>query len=803
MKTELTRPIQASPELLDRLSFGTNIAKPGEISIVPADPLLNRVQSGTYRFRVEQLRALGDPEQQKQAKQSLPYFVYAVIDGSRRDDNVVQANGIVFDFDKVEDIPAFKGLVKEKVPWARWIFRSPVDGVKVLIPFSRPVTDRAEYARIWQYLRQYLRDALGREADNTPDLARACFLSWDAEMIHLPENGAFDVGSGCFGVQPANEGSNPIGQLEAGLDFKHPTPEPQLKSMPARSQEDNETQDPPAGLQQPSRLSTFDNLSDKYVDLAVDHLCSVKMDWHSWGRCGMALYNHFGEKGKKYWMRFVDNPHYEDTPEEMEKQWERLKKYPGVGIGTLFYIAGQHGWRHVIAPQAENFTLQDFPELLELFRRPDDVPLDRSQLPGFMNDYIEVVGRITDAREGAVLTAFLPVVAANIGNRVYMHNAGTRHFCNVWAAIIGPSTVSRKTTVINQAMKMLKPFKDSLKDLSPRERNEQDLELCRVTQARLYNLLSLNPNRLLLHMELSAWMLEMNKAYNAGMKQEITDMFDGKDRNIAKVEIDEHIRRPAFSIVGATTEDWFFKELRELADQRGGFLQRFIVCVIQNVDVNSLRLEATASDEHDHLLHAWDEMLAAFRALPDSHLLQASDEALAFRNERYAELMKSIALSANDPLASYCSRIYDNYWFRFVILIHLMKNWRDLNEANDAGRLPNWFRHNRADLQTAREAWYLCGYYLDNTRPFLKLLSEKNNLDEERRILRILQKTEGGQMSHSRLLCKSRLSSREFRAVMESLTERQAVVCHEIKGYRNKMGLVYTLNPVLANVDLD
>ena len=452
--------------------------------------------------------------------------------------------------------------------------------------------------------------------------------------------------------------------------------------------------------------------------------------------------------------------------------------------------------------RAEGLTLADFPELLELFRRPQNIHLDREQLPEAINAYLDLVGRITDAQNGAKLTAFLPVVAANIGNRVYMYNAGTRHYCNIWAAIIGPSTVSRKTTVINQAMKMLQPFKESLRELSPKERNEQDIELSRVTQARLYNLLAINPNRLILQMELSAWMREMGKSYNAGMKQEITDMFDGKDRSIAKMEIDEHIAKPAFSIVGATTEDWFFQELREVADQRGGFLQRFIICIIQNIDVKELRLQSVDASECDRELAQWDEMLATFRALPDSRRLAASEEASAFRDSIYADLMKAIALNANDPQAAYCARIFDNYFWRFCILIFLLKNWRDLREAAGNDRLQTWFLKNKVDGKTAREAWYLCQYYYENTRPFLKQLTEGSKLDEERKILRLLQKAPEQEMTHSRLLNKSRMTSREFRNCIQSLIERQAILCHEHRGTNNKIALEYSLNPVLAGIDI-
>ena len=951
---------------LQLVTFGKSITRPEAIETIPAVNLMAMLQNGQWRKPIEAIRKEKNPKLQKEMKLRLPYFVYGALEGARSEENVRQVNGIVFDFDHVGDFSAAKIRIGDAAPWFRWLFRSPVDGLKLMIPFSRPVTDKAEYLLIWNLLKAEIEAKSGFKADNTPDLCRACFLSWDDDVLTCPEDWQTDLdewlaeaeimgkvekkgkgekvedGVGRKVDDPVNQITGatdvPVGQGPEGLSGPKDKP---LRGFANGDVCGSCNAADVCGATAPRQQST--DLDEVQAKSAVEYLAQRKLDRRDWIRCGIALFNHFGEDGIVYWLQFAYNPNYDDTPEDLRKVWERLKKYPGVNIGTLFYVAEQYGWINAVNPgvadvpvcqspegfsepkdkllrsfangdvcgsgntadacgkrkadvpvcqspegfsepkdkllrsfangdvcgsgntadacgkrkadvpvcqSPEGFsepkdkllrsfaggddcgpaetrdesqmnladrpdesgvpmprqndarlpTLADFPELLELFRRPQNIHLDRDQLPREIVGYLDLVGRITDAQDGAKLTAFLPVVAANIGNRVYMYNAGTRHYCNIWAAIIGPSTVSRKTTVINQAMKMLQPFKDSLAELSPKERNEQDIELSRVTQARLYNLLAINPNRLILQMELSAWMREMGKSYNAGMKQEITDMFDGKDRSIAKMEIDEHIAKPAFSIVGATTEDWFFQELREVADQRGGFLQRFIICVIQNIDVNKLRLSSNASPEWDRELYAYDEILSVFRSLPGSHRLNAADDALALRDGIYADLMKRIALSADDPQAAYCARIFDNYFWRFCTLIHLLKYWQDLREARDAERLPHWFAANPVEIETAREAWYLCEYYFQNTSPFLRALAEGSRLDSERKVIRILQEAPGNEMTHSRLLCKSKMGSRDFRVCMDSLIEKQGVLFEETTGYNNRLARKYRINPVLINL---
>ena len=767
---------------LKSVTFGNSVRNPKAIQTMSLEELYEKLENGHWRAQIAAIRAEPDPEKQKQMKLMLPWFSFAVIEGSRAESNVVHANGIIFDFDHVPDSNASKILLCDNSRGFTAVFRSPVDGLKLMLAFDRPVFNREEYRLIWDFLRHEIEAKTGLRADNTPDMSRACFVSWDDDF---------------FGSAKADPMNVDEVLQEARAKLKEaPRAEPGESASPFQRNAD---------------------LIDLEARDAVEYLSRVKFDNRDWFRCGVALYNHFGEDGLAYWLKFADNPHYNDTPEKLKKVWERVKNYRGVNIATLFFIAERNGWINAYAPFEEReanppalgeepreATLEDFPELLELFRRPQNVRMDREKLPGEFVQYLDLVGEITDAQDGAKLTAMLPVVAANIGNRVYMYNAGTKHFCNIWAAIIGPSTVSRKTTVINQAMKMMKTFKDELAGLPAKERNERDIELSRVTQARLYNLLAINPNRLILQMELSAWMKEMGKSYNGGMKQEITDMFDGKDRSIAKMEIDEHISKPAFSIVGATTEEWFFQELSEVADQRGGFLQRFIICLIQNIDVDDLRLESVDSTDIDPQLHAYGDMLDSFRRIPDSQRLKASDEAKELRDEIYKELMTAIALNANDPLAAYSARLFDNYFWRFCILVHLMKNWQALREALEEERVETWFRQNEVDVETAQQAWYLCEYYLENTKPFLRQMSEGNKLEEERKILRILQKTPNMRLNHSKLLCKARMNSRDFRKILESLMERQALqAIHEEVGYQNRMKISYSLNPVLEHVDLN
>ncbi len=763
---------------LELVSVSNDITQQTNMSLVPLSEVMKHIQMGSYRAAVEKIRefaAKNDRESLSRWKKNLPYFVCGILKGSRKENNVIQVNGIVFDFDHVADIEAFKDLAAERIPGARYIFRSPNDGVKVIVSFSRPVTERKLYKVIWEMLAQEAQNQLGHRPDATADMCRACFVSWDENLIDLSSGDALDPDVFLDAVTEADDSNE---YIDSRFDAA-------IKSISANIH--NEPQE-----------RIVDDPSTHYIVLAVEHLCSKQMDYTDWLKVGMALYNHLGDNGKEQWNKFLHNPNYpNETQEHLDKLWKSLQKYPSVKIGTLFFIAGKYGWRNVIAPQSKNYSLEDYPELIKMFADKKDVALDKGKLPQELQDYIEILNEITDSSEGAKLSAFLPVAASCIGNRIAINNSGATHFCNIWAVIIGPSSISRKTTVINAALKCMDKHNKKLDKLEPKEQIEQSITLHKPTQARLLNLLSINPNRLIVQMEMGAWMLEMQKSYNAGMKAEITDMFDGNDKSIAKMDVNECIRKPAFSIVGGTTEEWFFNELRDAADQKGGFLQRLLVCFYRDIDISKMDFSTRDTSKAIGKLAAFGEMLESFSELSGTHYLKLGKEAKEYRDTTYSTMMRSYAAQGNDPLLSYLTRIYDNYFFRFCILFFALKNWQDIKEANENCNLSKYFKMQCIDEDTAKQAMYLCDYYFENTKPFMQDLAEGGKLENEKKLVEVMKKMGSCETKHHRVLSASRMTAHEFRRCMDSLVERQAVIYIERRGYNNRLERYYMLNPVL------
>jgi len=790
---------------MDTLMLGSDIRKPENIEQIRYSDILAVLTDMSMQKVIEAIRNETDPERKKKLKMELPYFLTGIFKSGRKNENLLQMNAFVLDYDHLDNAEYIKQNLLPALDFVQLAFISPNQGLKLYIPFSAPVYNENDYRQIYRYYQTRCDEVLKLKSDPTCDPARATFFSYDENLYENKDVNKVNPET-ALQLAIAENVSNIVGTGVSPVLRQAGT----LVSTKADNVEEIDTQ-------------TYQDITS-----ATEYCSQQNLSYKDWVTFGMAIKSALGDNGKGLWNLFLNNPHYPDEKQiNLDRHWASFNRIGKITYKTIFYIARKYGWKPPNRPLSPNAKLADFPELLELFGTPVNIPLEVDKLPDFLQEYLQVTGEITDAQDGAKLTALLPVIATNIGNRVYMYNAGTQHYCNIWAAVIGPSSVSRKTTVINLALKTIKQFQDSLSGMSAKERNETDLTLTRVTQARLFNLLAKNPNRLIVQHEMAAWMQEMNKTYNAGMKQDLTNMFDGRDMSIAKMEIDEYISKPAFSIIGGTTEDWFFKELREVADQRGGFLQRFIICMIQNIDVNNLNFSFRDNSEQDEKLYQINEILSVFRNLEGNYRLNASPEAIQYRDDAYTERMRASAMTGSDPMAAYCSRMYDNYWFRFCILIFMMMHWQSIrdicfapghpehsrrtkqNESVDistklnmTGTLQDFFTHTEVNLTIAQQAMYLCDYYFENTKPFLASLAENAKLDGERKIIRIMQKAPNNEMTHSRLLNKSKMTSKEFRFCIESLVERQAVLCHDWQAGNNRSASEYSLNPILIQAEL-
>lgn len=185
---------------------------------------------------------------------------------------------------------------------------------------------------------------------------------------------------------------------------------------------------------------------------------------------------------------------------------------------------------------------------------------------GFIKEYIETVTKTTDSPKIFHLFAAYALLSAVVGNRVYIPFGSNEIHCNVWAVVIAPSSLFRKTTALSIPRGYLWNQDYSKEKVLPSE----------FTPEALITTLEQNPEGILFCSEFGGFLSIMNKDYMQGTKELLTDLYDSPQLYIRKLKNSEYtIEQPALSIFGATTLNWFADRVKE-NDWHGGFLNRFL-----------------------------------------------------------------------------------------------------------------------------------------------------------------------------------------------------------------------------------
>lgn len=422
------------------------------------------------------------------------------------------------------------------------------------------------------------------------------------------------------------------------------------------------------------------------------------------------------------------------------------------------------------------------------------VELELPSLPEFMRDYLAICAKHTDAVPGALLTAWLPYIAVNIGNRVYISSNAKKQYCHFWSVLVGPSTISRKSTCLRLASATLSPYEDSLAELESQEQMRNTLIINGVTNARLNSLLAMNSVRLLVYNEFGDLLKSATNSFNTGMKENLTGLYDGDNKTITNMERTERIIAPAISIAAASTEGWVYESFKTAADQNSGFLQRFIYCLIKPESDYCSSMGQCDADIAE--LHEYDKIFKTFRAIPGSHQIRLSDAEKALWADAHDMAVNQAISEDAEELVSYVTRIYSNVFLSLVIAITLMKHHSSLAEAVLKTACAEFFKSLCVGTDTVQEALYLCGFFMNNARPMLRVITEGGAWYNERRIVNCLAKMPQGKDTHSNIMNKLRIKSKDMRDCIKTLEEQSAIrIDTTLTPNAKKPVNIYTLLP--------
>ncbi len=166
-----------------KVTFFKNVFDKNAPHHVSVSTALDRIKKGQSKTTIDAVRA-GN----KDAKKKLPVVCFSGEFASRADDALFEHSGIlVLDFDHIDVAQAKGALATDDYVYSCWVSPSG-DGLKALVKVTNPERHRDHF----RALRTYFHKQYDLEVDESGiNESRACFESYDPELILNPESKAF------------------------------------------------------------------------------------------------------------------------------------------------------------------------------------------------------------------------------------------------------------------------------------------------------------------------------------------------------------------------------------------------------------------------------------------------------------------------------------------------------------------------------------------------------------------------------------------------------------------------------------
>ena len=184
---------------------------------------------------------------------------------------------------------------------------------------------------------------------------------------------------------------------------------------------------------------------------------------------------------------------------------------------------------------------------------------------GFLREYVDYFSTMTDAPTIYHVMMGYATLAAVVGNRVYFSLAGDRLYPNVWVVIIGKSSLFRKTTALNKSKQIVSRIEPKL--IYPSD----------FSTEALIDTLAANPQGIFYHGEFRSLYGMLSKDYMSGAKALLTELYDSPPdyRRELRGKGSIVISDPCINLASATTTEWLTGKGTE-QDFGSGFLARFL-----------------------------------------------------------------------------------------------------------------------------------------------------------------------------------------------------------------------------------
>lgn len=401
-----------------------------------------------------------------------------------------------------------------------------------------------------------------------------------------------------------------------------------------------------------------------------------------------------------------------------------------------------------------------------------------------------------------LMTGILSVLSGAAGKNFYFKITDSMNiYLNVWGVIIGPSSITRKTTAINLtkqeferiSTKMASEFKqiynEYLKELSEAKDKKKQFE--KPVPIRKYyifpqdstieslaEILANSDRGLIVHSEFGSFLQQLNRSYAGDSKQFLTHIYDVPESYEISRATKQNtlILRPFVSILGASTIDWV-RENSTPSDLRTGFLARFIYSIRNKPDEHKskiplLRLKHLSSQSKYYI---------STRSIYD-YLLSSESKVEMKVDKKAEELHCEYDIGSYDEMMSCENK--DELSFKARLVVYALKI---------AGLIALTEKRTKVSYKDMQDGILLTDYYKRNVEQLLnRELNQTEFSRQEKRILEVIR-AKGGQIQHSDLMRLSNFKKKELDEIISNLSDKEQILKREQKNSQNKLVTFYQL----------
>ena len=375
----------------------------------------------------------------------------------------------------------------------------------------------------------------------------------------------------------------------------------------------------------------------------------------------------------------------------------------------------------------------------------------------FLYHFIEYCNKITDAPDIFAFAAGLTAISAILQKNVFMKWTGGKLYANMYILMIMKSG-GRKSTVLRVLKQILENF--DMEDGSLIYPSD-------VTPEAFYMVAQSRPYGTFFHGEFGGWLKSLERSYNKGFKEFLTDVYDGfSQKKLIKgpngtgqlYRIDE----PAINILSASTIAWISENIKE-ADRQSGFMQRFTIFYAQQ-DKKEIALPIS-NNPPNSLVKELKELLSI------KGEIKLSEEAKQIYEEFY--------YSENESKKRQ-SEIYGSFHTRlFTLVIKIAMIYCVMRKDKVIGK---------EDMEYAIRLKSILEKYLYSV--YDKLIKDKNQ-ETLNKILNIIADN-GGTIERSKLLRYTHMLKKDFNNFIETLIERRSVAVR-VEKTKTKSAVYYKI----------